>query len=72
VTCRDEYQANTRLSSLTPPPPFFLLAGVLFPGTLLLALFFMQKGTQFYSHFRTFIIGWITVYAILTVIALCR
>lgn len=51
-------------------PP--LLAGVLFPGSLLLALFFMQKGTQYYSHIRTFIIGWLTVYAILTIIALYR
>ncbi len=51
-------------------PP--LLAGVLFPGTLLLALFFMQKGIQYYSRIRTFIIGWLTVYAILTVIALSR
>lgn len=51
-------------------PP--LLAGVLFPGTLLLSLFFLQKDTPYFAHIRTFIFTWLTVYALLTVIALCR
>jgi len=51
-------------------PP--LLAGVLFPGALLLALLFMQKGVQYHTHIRAFIFAWLTVYALLTGIALCR
>jgi ubiquinol-cytochrome c reductase cytochrome b subunit len=51
-------------------PP--LLAGVLFPSTLLFSLFFLQKDTRYYAHLRTFILAWLTVYALLTVIALCR
>jgi ubiquinol-cytochrome c reductase cytochrome b subunit len=51
-------------------PP--LLAGVIFPATLLLALIFLQKSNRYYPQFRAFILGWLGLYALLTVIALCR
>ena len=51
-------------------PPLF--AGVLLPTTLLLALFFLQKANRYYPHIRTFFVGWLAIYAILSAIALCR
>jgi ubiquinol-cytochrome c reductase cytochrome b subunit len=51
-------------------PP--LLAGVIFPSTLLLALFFLQKDNRYYPQLRTFILGWLGIYTLLTTIALCR
>lgn len=51
-------------------PP--LLAGVIFPTTLLLALFFLQKDNRYYPQLRTFILGWLGIYTLLTTIALCR
>ena len=51
-------------------PP--LLAGVLFPSTLLLALFFLRRNNRYYSQIRIFILGWLGFYTFLTVIALCR
>lgn len=51
-------------------PP--LLAGVIFPATLLLALIFLQKSNRYYPFLRTFILGWLGLYALLTAIALCR
>jgi ubiquinol-cytochrome c reductase cytochrome b subunit len=51
-------------------PP--LLAGVLFPSTLLLALFFLQKDNRYYPQLRTFILSWLGIYTLLTTIALCR
>jgi ubiquinol-cytochrome c reductase cytochrome b subunit len=51
-------------------PP--LLAGVLFPGTLLLALFFLRKNNRYYPQLGIFILGWLGIYSLLTVIALCR
>ena len=51
-------------------PP--LLAGVIFPGTLLLALFFLRKNNRYYPQLGTFILGWLGIYTLLTAIALCR
>lgn len=51
-------------------PP--LLAGVLFPSTLLIALFALQPPRRFSPHIRTFIIIWLGLYALLTAVALCR
>jgi ubiquinol-cytochrome c reductase cytochrome b subunit len=51
-------------------PP--LLAGVLFPSTLLIALFALQPPHRFSPSLRTFIVVWLGVYALLTGVALCR
>ncbi|MDO8948284.1 MAG: cytochrome b N-terminal domain-containing protein [Desulfocapsaceae bacterium] len=51
-------------------PP--LLAGVIFPSTLLLALFFLQRHNRYYPRLLTFILGWLCIYTLLTAIALCR
>ncbi len=51
-------------------PP--LLAGVIFPITLLLALFSLQRHTKYYPRILTFILGWLGIYTLLTAIALCR
>ncbi len=51
-------------------PP--LLAGVFLPGTLILALFFLQRSNRYYPRIRAFIIGWLILYTLLSVIALCR
>ena len=51
-------------------PP--LLAGIIFPSTLLLALFFLQKSNSYYPLLRKFILGWLGLYALLTAVALCR
>ena len=51
-------------------PP--LLAGVIFPSTLLLALFFLQKNNKYYPKLCTFIVIWLGLYTILTAITLCR
>ncbi|MBU0665033.1 MAG: cytochrome b N-terminal domain-containing protein [Proteobacteria bacterium] len=52
-------------------PP--LLAGVIFPSTLLLALFFLQRHNRYYyPRLLSFILGWLGTYTLLTVIALCR
>lgn len=49
-----------------------MIAGVLFPGTLLLALFLLQKNSSSYPFVRNFIFGWLVVYALLSAIALWR
>jgi ubiquinol-cytochrome c reductase cytochrome b subunit len=51
-------------------PP--LLAGVIFPSTLLLALFLLQPASRYSHRLLTFILGWFGLYTILTAIALCR
>jgi ubiquinol-cytochrome c reductase cytochrome b subunit len=51
-----------------PPLP----AGVLFPGALLLALFFLRKNNRYYSLLLTFILSWLVIYTSLTIVALCR
>lgn len=49
-----------------------LLAGVIFPATLILALFLLQRQNRYCSRILTFILSWLGLYALLTVIALCR
>jgi len=49
-----------------------LIAGVLFPSTLLVALFLLQKRNRYYPYIRNFIFGWLIIYAFLSAIALCR
>ena len=49
-----------------------LLAGVIFPSTLLLALFLLQKRNRHYPYIRNFIFGWLIIYAFLSAIALHR
>ncbi|MDD3814300.1 MAG: cytochrome b N-terminal domain-containing protein [Desulfocapsaceae bacterium] len=51
-------------------PP--LLAGVIFPSTLLFALFFLQRHNRYYPQIITFIVGWLGIYTLLSAIALCR
>lgn len=51
-------------------PP--LLAGVLLPSTLILALFFLQRRNRYYPRIRAFILGWLILYTLLSAIALCR
>lgn len=51
-------------------PP--LLAGVIFPGALILALFFLHRDNKYSPTLRTFILGWLAIYALLTALALCR
>ncbi len=51
-------------------PP--LLAGVLFPSTLLIALFALQPSHRFSPSLRTFIVLWLGLYVLLTGVALCR
>lgn len=49
-------------------PP--LLAGILYPGSFMCALFFLQKGSPAYPKTLLFVQGWLIVYAILSLIAL--
>lgn len=49
-----------------------LLAGVLFPATLVLALFGLQRSNPYYTTLRFFILAWLAVYLFLSIIALCR
>ncbi len=49
-------------------PP--LLAGVLFPGVLLIALLFLQRHNKYYLQLRTVILFWIGLYTLLSTIAL--
>lgn len=51
-------------------PP--LLAGVIFPSTLILALFFLQPNNRYSPRLLTFILGWLGLYAVLSAVALCR
>lgn len=51
-------------------PP--LVAGVIFPSTLILALFFLQRNSKYSSQALNFILGWLGLYAILSAVALCR
>ncbi len=51
-------------------PP--LLAGILIPSILLLSLFFLQKKNGIYRFCLFLIIGWLSAYVVLTVIALTR
>jgi ubiquinol-cytochrome c reductase cytochrome b subunit len=51
-------------------PP--LLAGVIFPSALILALFFLQRNNRYSTHLLIFILGWLGLYAILSAVALCR
>ncbi|MFH2124496.1 MAG: cytochrome b N-terminal domain-containing protein [Pseudomonadota bacterium] len=51
-------------------PP--LLAGVIFPSALLIALFALQRRNRYYPRLLIFILGWLAIYALLTAIALCR
>ncbi len=51
-------------------PP--LLAGILFPATLLVALAFLQKKNRLYRLSFWFIIFWLLLYTVLTIIGLCR
>jgi ubiquinol-cytochrome c reductase cytochrome b subunit len=51
-------------------PPLF--AGVLLPSTLLLALCLLQRRNRYYPRIRTFILGWLFIYTLLSAIALCR
>lgn len=49
-----------------------LLAGVIFPSTLILALFLLQPSSRYSPRLLTFILGWLGLYAVLSAIALCR
>ncbi len=49
-------------------PP--LLAGILYPGSFICALFFLQKSNPAYPKTRLFVQGWLIVYAILSLIAI--
>ncbi len=51
-------------------PP--LLAGILFPATLLIALALLQKKNTFYKQAFYFVIFWLLLYTVLTIIGLCR
>ncbi|MEK6201456.1 MAG: cytochrome b N-terminal domain-containing protein [Desulfobulbaceae bacterium] len=51
-------------------PP--LLAGVIFPSTLILALFFLQPNSRYSHSLLTFILGWLGLYTVLSAVALCR
>ncbi len=47
-------------------PP--LVAGILIPGSLIIALFFLQKTNPYHHRIRTFVLAWLFLYIILTVI----
>ncbi len=51
-------------------PP--MVAGILFPSTLLIALAFLQKRNRGYRYFLLFILLWLLFYALLTGIAMNR